>query len=470
MKDKKLIWCRHILISIWIGVFAVQLVLAVMWAFANWNIVQEFYDTKIYIDSVVQRTTDGWHLPGYSVYLFVIRRFFGFVKAEYIPGMYVFQILFSVFCFAESFRSIVVTYTRREFGYLYGLLAGIYVVTLPSVWQMQFAILPDAMCLAATCILTVKMLEIMRDTAKFRWDCCYVVAGALLLTGTFQRHYFYGCLIITVLFGAFAVGRKLKACKGLKEEWKTAVFLPVIVVVVLFVTVLYPRAIGVAGAYASYSIEADLMRRTVVPYLTENAEYGNEEWNRYVTPELVKAHENSELGFYTAILPQIEQQAGEETEAVCRNLITFSVKRNAKDIGVRLIKEMTGYVFAPLSNVKYIYAAGNSRYGYNLTRMWEQTPLLTKRYMVVGNCGLLLLVTAGFAVSIFSTVKKKSGWKPLLQGVSTALLALAGVTLPLVVFAARMYDYRLSNFAQCVWAFSVLFLILKGYAKEVKKR
>ena len=96
---KKHNWCKRILMSVWLAAFLSQLVLAVCWAVQNWNCVQEFYDTKIYIDGIINRTTDGWHLPGYSVLLFVIRKFFGFVKAEYIPGVYMFQVLFSLFCF-----------------------------------------------------------------------------------------------------------------------------------------------------------------------------------------------------------------------------------------------------------------------------------------------------------------------------------------------------------------------------------
>lgn len=466
---KKHNWCKRILMSVWLAAFLLQLVLAVCWAVQNWNCVQEFYDTKIYIDGIINRTTDGWHLPGYSVLLFVIRKFFGFVKAEYIPGVYMFQVLFSLFCFTEGLRSLVKAWTGRHLSYLYAVLAGIYILTLPTIWQMQFALLPDAMCLAATCILAVKLLEMIRDPLKFRWDCLYVVAGALLLTGTYERHYFYGCLVLTICFGFAAVISKIKTFKGLKKEWKTAVFLPAVIVIVTFATMLYPRAIGIAGPYPSYSITADFMRRTVVPYVTETSKDANEEWSAYITPELVKAHEDSEIGFYTAILPSIEQRTAPAQDSVYADLILYSMKRNGADILSRFVKETAGYLVAPFSNVKYIYAAGNSHYGYNFSRMWLQAPKLTGMYMRVGTIGFALVVTTGIACAIFLSIKDKKYFKNLLRTLLLSLSAIVCITVPLALFATRMYDYRLSLFAQCVWVTPILFGMFQGFAKVEKK-
>ena len=466
---KKQYWTKRILMSVWLAVFLLQLVFAVCWAVTNWNCVQEFYDTKIYIDGIINRATDGWHLPGYSVFLFVIRKFFGFVKAEYIPAVYVFQMLFSLFCFTEGLRSIVKALTGRNLSYVYALPAGLYVLTLPTVFQMQFAVLPDAMCLAAICIMTAKLIEMFFDSEKFRWDCLYVVAGGLLLTGTYQRHYFYGGLLLAIGFCMAIVIRKIKCLKGLKKEWKTAVFLPQIIVIAVFVSILYPKAIGIAGPYPAYSVSADLMRRTVVPYVVETTKEAGVEWTSYITPELVKAHEDSEIGFYTAVLPAIEQQTAPEQDAVYRNLILYSVKTNGKDIVMRLVKEMGGYLLAPFMNVKYIFAAGNSHYGYNFSRMWMQSPELSRMYMIVGNIGFALLVTTGIATSVCLSFGDKKYRKSILRTLVISLCAWACVTVPLVLFAARMYDYRLSLFAQCVWVMPFLYRMFQGFAKVEKK-
>lgn len=466
MKSQKLSFCKKGLLVIWMTVFVIQLGLAIAWAVMNLNTTQEFYETGIYVNSLIERTNDGWHLPGYSVMMLVIRKCFGFVKERYVLGIYAIQILFSWFCLTEAVRSLIKVFARRNLSYKYAVWAGLYILTIPMVWQMQLAILPDAMCLAATVILFAKLLELNQDSKVFRWDCFYVMAGALLLTGTFHRYYFYGCTMLVAAFWLINVLRRIFKAKEVNANWKTSLFMPLILTITIVVSCLYPFTIGISGQYPSYSLTADIMRRTVVPYLTETSKHYDDSLKEHVTRQMIKEHENSEIGFYTFIAPEIEEKLGDESKTVYQKMIHKSILINGKSIAKDLAKELAAYVATPVSFVKYIYNSGNSRFGYNLTRMLGKSPILTLRYMMFGTNGMSLIVLLSMMLGLAESILSKKAGKSLLYKVGIMLMSLILVTVPQMLFATNRTDYRIGLFALLVWLLGAVSLIVKEFAKK----
>lgn len=470
MKTKKIIPIKNSLFAIWTAVTVVQLGFAIMWAVNNFNNVQEFYDTSIYVDNLVARVADGWHLPGYSVLMLLFRKLFGFVKQNYETGLYGFQILFSLFCFTESVRSVILVYYKKSLPYKYAIWAGLYILTIPMIWQMQFAVLPDAMCLAATVILFAKLLEFCREDMAFRWDCLYVIAGSLLLTGTFQRYYFYGCVLLVILFCCFAVLQKLKKQEKTVRKWKTIFFVPLILVLAVLISVLYPKTVGTSATYPEYRVETDLFQRTVLPYLSEASKYYDEELKTQVTPELVETYGKSKKDFYTILIPHIEREYGAvQSRVIYDKMQEKSFTIYIKDIVKDFLKELVGYVCAPFSFVKYVYNTGNTLFSYNITRMLSDTPELSIRFMIFGTNGFCLLSIMALLLVLIKNILCKPSLKEMLSKTVMNLLALLVVTIPQMLFATNRMDYRIGLFALVIWSINILVLLMEGFALKEDK-
>lgn len=460
---------KRILWVIFGTVFLFQVCLAVAWAFTSVQSVQEFYETDIYIQSIVRRTTDGWHLPGYSVLLFCMRRLFGFAEQGSVLGMYLIQTAFSLYCFTEAVRSVVLIMTKHNLKYGYAFLAAVYIVTNPMIWQMQFALLPDAMCLAAVVILFAKLLELCRTENSFRLYCLYVVTGSLLLTGTFERHYFYAGVLLTAVMTIVAIIRlwKRKGCR--REAYKLMFLTPLIVVLVSLIAAYYPAFVGIEGEYPKYSLAADSMHRAVLPYFEKTHGDYSGEIQSYLTEEMVAAACAGERAFYTDFLSELEQLAGEGAGHLYRKMISETVRMNLKDISLRMGKEMAGYLLAPVSFVKYTYHSGNARFGYNLSRMWEVQPELANAYAIIGTNGMCIFVLAALGIGWAELLMKKEDVKPVLSAFGAMLTANILVTLPKMIPAPIQIDYRVGLFSLSVWMIAALSLFLKKYVSEEKE-
>ncbi len=453
---KKILWI------VFIAVFSLQVGLAVVWAFSASQSVQGFYETEIYVQSIGRRTTDGWHLPGYSVLLFCIRRVFGFAENAYLPGTYLFQAAFSVFCFSEAVRSVVLTVTKRNLNYGYALLAAVYIVTNPMIWQMQFALLPDAMCLAATVILFAKLLELCRPQNSFRLYCLYVVAGALLLTGTYDYRYFYACVSLSVVMSMIAVIRLWKKKALRREAYKVMFLTPTVLVLVSMIAAYYPAFVGIDGSYPRYSFSKDLMHRMVLPYFAEANEHYSEEISVYLTEDMIVSASSGETNFYTGFLPALEAEADENAENVNRQMISETVRLHGKDIIKRILKEMAGYLFAPVSFVKYTYHSGNAQFGYNLSRMWEQQPVLADFYTIIGTNGMCIFVLSSLLLTFAELIIKKEKAGNVLSVLGVLMCAVILVTFPKMLFAPIQIDYRVGLFALAAWNIAAVALLLKN--------
>ncbi len=442
-------------VGILLGAFLVQIILAFIWAWNNFFTVQEFYETNLYFSSVLERQGDGWNLRGYPLLLEAMQALFHFSWIRYYVVIYILQVVFSWICFSGSVMSFVKIFMHRQMSPFYALLLGAYVLTIPVVWQMQFALLPDALCLAAVCVLFSRGLELVYDPGSFHWDFLYVMAGTLILTGLFERHYFYGAAIWCVIIYLHYI---LKRRAGLREVEeiererkkvtdgvnivelykkrtrgpvrKTLIFYPMVCVLVCIVVIAFLHAERM-GVENRYNIVADFMNRAVLPY-AENTE-------RFYDEEL-----------------QVCVAEPETALALCKEAFEL----HGSDIVLRLAKEGAGHVFAPFSIVKYMHQGGNSKFGYNYSRMWEDTPVLTRNYFYVGNHGALMVVLAGLVTGIVTCIKNKELRCRFAKLLLLPIAAILVITFARVIFSTISIDYRDSLFAQCIWVITAVTMIV----------
>ena len=153
MNDKRIKWLKVIGLSVCFGIGVAQLFFALCWAWKNGSNVQDFYDTGIYFRDALNMTCDGWRLTGYSCVLRVFMWFESILGDYYIVMLYLFQAIISLLCFTEGCRSIGKYLFDCSLSFYKLILPAVYIITLPVIWQMQFAVLPDALCLSLTILV-----------------------------------------------------------------------------------------------------------------------------------------------------------------------------------------------------------------------------------------------------------------------------------------------------------------------------
>ncbi|MBQ7972906.1 MAG: hypothetical protein IJ291_05590 [Lachnospiraceae bacterium] len=477
MKDKLCQYARPVLVSLFVAGFALQVVFAGYWAFTNGNNVQEFYDTSFYLKSAGMYGLDAWHLPGYVMVINIAQTVFGFLGDGYVWGVYLFQTLFSLFIFTEAIRSLGLHFFKKEIPYKVAVLFGLYIVTVPIIWQMQFALLPDAICLAASCILFAKSLELTADRAKFRWDCLYVIAGGLLVTATYDRYAFYGAFLWSLFCCIYVFADRFMIHPNSKRKLGTAGCIPVLLLLACVIHVLYPGAVksevnqatglqGVVANSVSYSPEADLMHRFTLYEQKEASAFYGEVLQKYFDDGYFAEYEDTQEGLFYVAAPLMEKELGSrEAKKLFMEMNLTGFRQNWTGHLVQMWKEVTGYVFMPVSAVKYMYNAANSKYGYNYTRMWEREPVLTRDYMHTGMNGVLIFTLAAVTIALIGGIKNKKKGKKILFSAVTGLGAILVFTLPAMIFDTMCYDYRIGLFSLCLWLFASI-LTMTGLLKK----
>ena len=445
-------WFKLIGVAILAGIGMVQLVYAVAWAIGNGNNVQDFYDTGLYLANAEKLTCDGWRLIGYSYILRFFMLFKGILGDSYVILLYVAQVVISVVCFAGGFCSIKYMLLGEKITLGKACIPAIYIVTIPVIWQMQFAILPDAISLSLVVLLFAKMSEVFCDYKKFRWDCYLVIVGCLLMLGVMHRHYFYGAILMVL---AEAV---ILLIRFLIKKYRTAKMFSGMCIVIAM-AVLVPIAVKEVnervpqeGLYATYSIETDLWSRFVYPNLARDHSEYSERVTAIVNDYAVAVCAGTYEYYMNSIGPMIEINNPEEASEIYLEMVETGWMLHEDEMKRGMAKEFVSYLFMPLSMVKYMYYSGVSLYGHNYTKMHEMSPILTADYMHISMIGFVVVSLIGCSMFLLWCIsEKKVRVRSIFAGLRMTAVMLC-ITLPMMIFSVARFDYRIGLFSVFMWA------------------
>lgn len=465
MSNQGVKWLKLICKALFAGIGIVQCVYAILWAIANGNNVQDFYDTALYISNAELLISDGWRLAGYSVFIRFFMLFEGVFGVSYVVLLYLTQACIALICFAEGIRSISRMISGKVMKFSQAILPAIYILTVPIIWQMQFAILPDALALSLVVLLFAKILQLQQDPKQFCWNCLPVIFGALLLLGVLHRHYFYGAWCLLVIEAVVLLFRQIgKKHRIGKAFWAScvlilfAIFTPIMVKAV-------NNAVPKEDVYATYSIEADLLSRFVYPNLSSDFYAYSEEIKSiiegYTIPVAGGAHEY----YMNGIGPMIENSNLQEAPAIYREMVETGWILHKEEFAKNIVKETVSYLLMPIAMVKYMYYSGVSLYGHNYTKMYEMEPILTAEYMHVSMNGLLAVCILGIMMYLFDFFADKEAKKQRVLTLLHGLVSIVCVTVPLMLFAVARFDYRIGLFSTFIWAGFSIVTILEHRSK-----
>lgn len=460
-------WPGIISRAVCLGIFGVQLVYALVWAFRNGNNIQDFYDTAIYIKSAVTMSGDGWRLLGYSVILHLFLGMQQWLGDSYVVPLYLMQGCVSLLCFAQGCKTFAELWLQKKISYNKMLFPALYILTLPVIWQMQFAVLPDALCLALTVLLFSKMAECLWDYRTLRWDAVLIMLGCLLMIGILHRHYFYGAVLLCFISVMIML---LRSCKK-KYRTRESFLMAGITLVCVSITAVLSFTMNAKGIenenYAKYSLTADMWDTFVYPNIQEDyAQYP-----QTVKDVLPQAYVDEYGSYYeynmSYIASVIENADPDHAEEIYLEMIQTGLSLHGKEKAVGMAKEGISYVLFPAGMIKYMYFNGNSLYGHNIMKMYETAPKLTIDYMHIGMNGLGIVTVLGLLMFVMNMISDK---KHYIHKAHVLLYCALGVFVficPVMIFSMIGFDYRVGIFSAFIWA---MLALLNQYERQEKEK
>lgn len=478
MSKKLTGWLRFAALAVWTGIFMVQFIYAVIWAIQNGNNIQDFYDTAVYLQSAKELTGDGWHLLGYACILRWFQGLKGIMGDSYVIVLYLVQTLCSVAVFTYGVKVVSKVIWNHNLLWQQAGVIAVYLVTLPVIWQLQFALLPDAFCLALLVLLFSQLLLLLFQHKILRWERMWIICGICLLLGIMHYHSFYAATGLIFLAVAILLVKQVRQKYRSRNGILAAVFLVVILGLTTLIGTGVNESIPKAEPYAKHTVVTELWSRFVFPHLQEDYAFYSEEVKQ-VFPEEVLLRGSQYYEFYLSeVIPYIETQAGENTSAICTEMVIASYQLHRNEAIKSLIKESIAYGFIPVFMEKYMYENSGSLYGHNLMKMWEKAPELTVDYMHISMNGFLIVCCLGILLLLFEWISGKKRLRHAIKAVVTGILCMMGVIVPMMFFSFEKFDYRIGLFSFFIWGVMTVSLIMgqewrkdneRKYNKDVKK-
>ena len=457
---------QFICLAVLAGIATIQLIYALIWAFHNGNNIQDFYDTSIYLQNAVILSSDGWRLIGYSCFLVPFVWMSRFLGDYYTIAVYLCQSVVALLCFAKGIQAVGKLLTGCQISYPKALIPSGYILTLPIVWQMQFAILPDALCLSLLVLLSAYLIELFYVEERFFRFSVMVVAGILLFLGITQRHYFYGALCLTAMHAVVMIIRMIiKRLHSKKNIFRILSLVALLVVAPLLTTVANNQVTDVKD-YATYSPQADSWKRFVYPNIYQNYELYTERIKAVIPEEEALLCEEFYEYYMMRLGPMIEQGNSQQAKEIYLEVAQIGFESHKKDLIKNSVKELIAYTFIPVAMEKYMYNNNDSLYGHNAIKMYEMSPKLTMDYMHIAMNGFCVISLIGIVANLGICVldKEQRRKRPVCLGYGIASILV--VTFPMMLFAIVGFDYRIGLFSAFLWCAYSLVTIMLDIIKE----
>ena len=465
MSKKLKKWTEITAMAVVAGICLVQVIYAVIWAVSNGNNVQDFYDTAIYLDSALTMKSDGWRLIGYSCFL----KLFLPLGENYAVPVYLVQCIVSLLCYAQMVRSCGKFFGGLQIPFFKALLVAVYLITIPIIWQMQCAILPDALCLSFAVLLCSGLMECWNVKDRISPFIWIMIGGSLFILGILERHYFYGGCILVGMNLAILLLRFLKKKNRNRKNGIVLIAVLLILLIVPLVTGAIRKATPGTGEYATYSTEADLWKRFVYPNIVEDYPYYSENVHELLSEEDVVASSGRYEYYMSELIPQLEAAGTENAKTLCWEMVKTGWEAHKQELVKQSAKESISYALMPVAMIKYMYNNANSLYGYNFNRMYEVSPGLTADYMHIGMNGFLVVCLLGILMVCVQAPANKNVRKSLIATVIYGIVTVSCITLPMMIFSFAKFDYRIGLFSAFAWGIIAVLAIMFPVLSEGNK-
>ena len=447
MKDRFSKKIKYTLMAVCSGILIVQCIYALVWMWHNLNTTQDFNETIKYVELANTLKGDSWYLLGYPIFLKLFVSLEKIIGDCYVVLIYVVQVAVSYTCFTYGCKVMAELLYQKQIKLKKVLLPAVYSLTVPIVWQMQFALLPDALCLAMLVLVSALITECIRKYRRPGIGKMIFLFCITILLGVFQRHYFYAALFM-ILCGALIV--LMRAIKNYIKEVK---FYIIITAILLSVCVM-PAMMNILNQVGTsedsdiiYSVELDLWERFVYPNIVFDYAYYTPEIKSALTEETCVVGSEYWEYYRTKIASEMQQNAGKDAKRLYGEMVRISYAVHKGDIISQTVKESIAYILIPIAMEKYMYHNANSLYGYNVTRMYEQCPGITMDFLHMGMNGFMIVSALGILLFLLKLFRKSENTSRNIAIIAYYLGMIVCGTIPIMLFSVAKFDYRIGLFS-----------------------
>lgn len=442
------------------GVVLLQTILAAVWAFQNFTTIQAFEESRIYLSMAEGMYSDGFRLIGYPLFLRLCMWLGGVMKVPYTIFVYLLQLIIVNALVDKGMAAFLRGIVGRKVSTRHVAAITALAVTNPFVWQMIFAVLPDAFCFGLTFYLLGNMFLWMKKKEADTTIFAIVTFAALLVLSLLERKAFWVSLTSVICFIIIGWIRTARNYGKTKEKPSPARFLvPVAgMIICLSVAVMVNGAIKkntAAKDSMDYSLEADAMKRFVYPNLADGYIYYSEEFKAQISNETLQKIQSAGLTeYYDTLGPAMVKVWGNQrTVKMCRMLNTESAKYRKTFLLKSVAKDWFAGTFSPFVLAKRTYPFGDSVNPLYLNLMWTKAPTLTLLYMNVGRWGFpvcIILLLAGGILCLPKSGKTRV-WMSVKHSIFFACL-IAQTALSTLLLSVPEFDFRNCLLPCMLWA------------------
>lgn len=440
------------------AVILVQSFLCLQYILENGGAVELFEESIRYINASVVKTVNGWELIGYPMIMAMVRSIFGY---RYGWGMLLLQLAVTaatLFYTIKTWSSVI--WKRKVPVWDYILIIG-YLMTNPFIFQMMHAFLPDILALDVFLLSANLILLLVWGKGKYMEPRMIGLIGCVLLEGLLNRHLLWTMLLF--LLGT-CLGQIVfhKTSKGDNNVLRFAVLAGGLML-----------AVGISwevnhvstdySNYMRYSLVANMTERFVYPHMMDDYPSYSGLVTGSASRELFENNNERLDQFKEKIAPLLEHEYGKKSATrIYVEMIKTAFLIRTKEIVVNLAKDLFVHFTQVFSAIRIMNHNHASRYGYNISRMWEGAPGITMLYIKFGVYAQAVVGALTIIKYILELAleKKKLKWTPFI------LLALqAGVyTFVETVLSPVGADYRIG-----IPFMVVCFLLLLSSGGDVRK-
>lgn len=436
--EKRVSFIKKSIKGLFVISMAVQIILGILWMGANFLSVQQFAETKEYLEA--SRT---FRLDEYMgiLYPLILR------ICPLYPVLYLLQLIaaFLSNCIFMSFSGI----GREKLFDCKNIFGALYLMTIPFIMQLHMSVLPQSFVLSLLFVQLAYGLRFLRKKAEKELKgfiiCCVLWAGMALLLPDYL--WLGGITVFVSLL--VSVGRRC----GLKRMLTYTACAAGCILFVLGVNAL-TQTPGSRGNIQR-TLGAAMVSRLAWPNFEDNYYFWPEEVKAVMSPMDGRAISQYADNVKKVMGPMFEKAFGkEQANAYYWQMALRCFSDRTKEVLLRIEADYMAYLFAPFSVWHQLAGGGVSYSGYNYDRMWAQAKELSRVYMQYGKYSLYTGLVFALAMACIRIGKKQ---KPLKKGViSLCIVQVLIQVLWYTMSGTWMMDYKNVPIIMALWYACIL--------------
>lgn len=231
-----------------------QAIAALVWGFANIASIQPFEQARNYLSVDECLRTAGYDSVGYAYFISACRVLQRITRIPYFAVAYIFQFIICNSFIHKGCAAILRALKGKKVSGGRVAMVTVFIITNPFLWQMIFALLPDALAFSLTLYGIGNAFLYAKNIGKEKsFPFAFATVFALFVLLYLQRFSFYVCLGCIFVFAVAGLIKLLIKKEMRKGEYLIRNLIYIVIVaafaaLALFVVISDTEWFSVAGA------------------------------------------------------------------------------------------------------------------------------------------------------------------------------------------------------------------------------